>query len=105
MLWGNLVTLNALRRAKGLNLITLRPHCGESGDPSHLAGAYLCAASINHGIRLSDSAVLQYLYYVDQVGLSISPSMRAHALGTNPGTLPVCCALVSFARAYTPFGG
>jgi AMP deaminase len=73
MLYGNLVTLNALRRAKGLNTIALRPHCGESGDPSHLAGAYLCAASINHGIRLSDSAVLQYLYYLDQVGLSISP--------------------------------
>ena len=27
MLWGNLVSLNALRHAKGLNVITLRPHC------------------------------------------------------------------------------
>ena len=41
--------------------------------PHHLAGAYLCAASINHGIRLGESAVLQYLYYLDQVGLSVSP--------------------------------
>lgn len=73
MLWGNLSTLNRLRAAKGLNTIALRPHCGESGDPHHLAGAYLCAASINHGIRLGESAVLQYLYYLDQVGLSVSP--------------------------------
>ena len=108
MLYGNLTTLNALRAAKGLNTIALRPHCGEglcaymyicarhhrppppphtracmhthvhaypracmhageSGDPSHLAGAFLCASSINHGIRLSESAVLQYLYYLGQV--------------------------------------
>ena len=73
MLFGSLRTLNMLRAAKGLNTIALRPHCGESGDPSHLAGAYLCAASVNHGIKLSDSAVLQYLFYVDQVGLSLSP--------------------------------
>jgi len=73
MLWGSLRTLNMLRDARGLNTIALRPHCGESGDPNHLAGAYLCAASINHGIRLNESSVLQYLYYLDQVGCSISP--------------------------------
>jgi AMP deaminase len=73
VLWGNLQVLNRLRAARGLNTWALRPHAGESGDPSHLSGAYLCATSINHGIRLDQSIGLQYLYYLDHVGLSISP--------------------------------
>ena len=85
MLWGSLSTLNALRIAKGLNTIALRPHAGESGAPLHLGGAYLFATSINHGIRLSDSAVLQYLFYVDQVkpqdrrGLPANPPQSRHS--------------------------
>ena len=71
MLYGSLGTLNALRVAKGLNTIALRPHCGETGDPSHLAGAYLCANSINHGIKLGESAVMQYLFYLDQVRVRV----------------------------------
>ena len=29
--------------------------------------------SINHGIKLKEYTVLQYLYYIEQIGLSVSP--------------------------------
>jgi len=35
--------------------------------------AYLLAYSINHGINLRKTTVLQYLYYICQIGLSVSP--------------------------------
>ena len=65
--------LNALLRSKGLNTFQLRPHCGESGDKLHLASAYMLATGINHGIQLSNSIALQYLYMVDEVGVAVSP--------------------------------
>merc|ERR1712125_103439 len=39
----------------------------------HLAATYMLANSINHGINLEHQVSLQYLYYLDQVGLSCSP--------------------------------
>jgi len=72
-IWANLVNLNALRRAKGLNEITFRPHSGETGPSHHLASTFILAQSINHGIRLRENTVLQYLYYIAQVGISVSP--------------------------------
>ena len=39
----------------------------------HLAATYMLCESINHGILLDMQVSLQYLYYLDQVGLSISP--------------------------------
>lgn len=72
-LWANLEVLNSLRRARGLNTIALRPHAGETGNPMHLASTYILCESINHGINLNEVVSLQYLYYIDQVGLSISP--------------------------------
>lgn len=72
-LWGNLEVLNSLRRARGLNIFAFRPHAGETGDPMHLAATYLLCESINHGINLDMQVSLQYLYYLDQVGMSISP--------------------------------
>jgi len=71
--WANLQSLNALRRSRGLNLIAFRPHCGEAGPVHHLATTFLLAQSINHGIRLTESPTLQYLYYLAEVGMSISP--------------------------------
>ena len=58
----------------GMNTFDLRPHCGETGPTDHLAIAYLLARGINHGITLYHSIVLQYLYYLDQIGLAVSPS-------------------------------
>ena len=72
-LWANLEVLNRLRRARNLNTFAFRPHAGETGDPMHLAAAYLLCDSINHGIELDAQVSLQYLYYLDQVGLSMSP--------------------------------
>jgi len=72
-LWANMEVLNYLRRAKGLNTFAFRPHAGETGDPMHLAATYMLCGSINHGINLDRQVSLQYLYYLDQIGLTISP--------------------------------
>lgn len=72
-LWANLEVLNRLRSARGLNTLAFRPHAGETGDPMHLAATYMLCQSINHGISLDKQVSLQYLYYLDQVGMSISP--------------------------------
>lgn len=69
----NLDVLNRLRESRGLNTFALRPHAGETGDPMHLAATYILCDSINHGILLDMQVSLQYLYYLDQIGLSISP--------------------------------
>jgi len=72
-IWANLEVLNKLRATRGLNTFAFRPHAGETGDPMHLAATYMLCESINHGILLDMQVSLQYLYYLDQVGLSISP--------------------------------
>ncbi len=72
-LWSNLEVLNSLRRARGLNTIAFRPHAGETGNPLNLACTYLLSESIAHGINLDQQVSLQYLYYLDQVGLSCAP--------------------------------
>ncbi|KAF2299567.1 hypothetical protein GH714_038178 [Hevea brasiliensis] len=69
----NLYTLNKLRESKGLPTIKFRPHCGEAGDIDHLAAAFLLCHNISHGINLRKSPVLQYLYYLAQIGLAMSP--------------------------------
>ena len=66
-IWGNLEVLNRLRKAKGLNTFSFRPHAGETGDVMHLAASYMMCKSINHGINLDRQVSLQYLYYLDQV--------------------------------------
>ncbi|KGN54386.1 AMP deaminase isoform X1 [Cucumis sativus] len=71
--YANLYTLNKLRESKGMTTINLRPHSGEAGDIDHLAATFLTAHSIAHGINLRKSPVLQYLYYLAQIGLAMSP--------------------------------
>ncbi|KAG6535315.1 hypothetical protein ZIOFF_000280 [Zingiber officinale] len=71
--YANLYTLNKLRESKGLTTIKFRPHSGEAGDIDHLAATFLCANNIAHGIKLRKSPVLQYLYYLAQIGLAMSP--------------------------------
>ncbi|GAB5371388.1 hypothetical protein AAMO2058_001575600 [Amorphochlora amoebiformis] len=72
-MYANISVLNKLRKSKEMNTFTYRPHAGEAGDIEHLAATFLVANSINHGILLYHSPVLQYLYYLAQIGLSISP--------------------------------
>ena len=71
--YANLYTLNVLREIRGMSTFSLRPHAGESGPTHHLATAFLLARSVNHGINLMSSPTLQYLYYLSQIGLAMSP--------------------------------
>lgn len=72
-MWANICTLNKLRASRGLCTFQFRPHCGESGSLDHLVSAYLVADQINHGIRLKKNPSLQYLYYLSQIGIAMSP--------------------------------
>ncbi|XP_072997218.1 probable AMP deaminase [Typha latifolia] len=71
--YANLYTLNKLRESKGMTTIKFRPHSGEAGDIDHLAATFLTSHNIAHGINLRKSPVLQYLYYLSQIGLAMSP--------------------------------
>ncbi|EPY19670.1 AMP deaminase [Strigomonas culicis] len=72
-LYANIRTINEFRALRGFSTFSLRPHCGESGSDEHLYGAFLCANSICHGINLRNDNAMQYLYYLAQVGLHVSP--------------------------------
>ncbi|KAK9367844.1 hypothetical protein V1509DRAFT_565991 [Lipomyces kononenkoae] len=72
-LYANLTSLNALRERRGFNTLVLRPHAGEAGDTEHLVSAFLVAHSISHGILLRKVPFLQYLFYLDQIGIAMSP--------------------------------
>lgn len=69
----NMASLNVWRKQRGFNTFVLRPHCGEAGDPDHLAAAALCCFGINHGILLRKVPLLQYIFYLDQIGMAMSP--------------------------------
>ncbi|CAK7225055.1 AMP deaminase [Sporothrix bragantina] len=72
-LFANMATLNAWRKQRGFNTFLLRPHCGEAGDPEHLAVALLCSHSISHGLLLRKVPLLQYIFYLEQIGIAMSP--------------------------------
>ncbi|KZO96504.1 AMP deaminase [Calocera viscosa TUFC12733] len=72
-IYANMCSLNQWRKARGFNTFVLRPHCGEAGDPDHLASAFMLSHSISHGILLRKVPVLQYLFYLKQIGLAMSP--------------------------------
>ncbi|XP_043562340.1 AMP deaminase 3-like [Chiloscyllium plagiosum] len=60
-------------RERGLSTFQFRPHCGEAGSITHLVSAFLTADNISHGLNLKKSPVLQYLYYLAQVPIAMSP--------------------------------
>lgn len=81
-------------RERGLNTFNLRPHCGEAGPIHHLITGFMLAENISHGLLLRkvslwifpncdihswhlfsvlQSPVLEYLYYLAQVGIAMSP--------------------------------
>ncbi|CAF1202772.1 unnamed protein product [Rotaria sordida] len=72
-MYTNILTLNQLRKARGLNTYQLRPHCGEAGTAAHLVTAYMVAENISHGLLLRKSPVLEYLFYLCQIGIAMSP--------------------------------
>jgi AMP deaminase len=65
--------LNNYRAKRGFNTFVLRPHSGEAGDPEHLISAYLTSEGISHGILLRKIPFVQYLFYLDQIGVAMSP--------------------------------
>ena len=72
-MYANLTVLNHFRNERGLNTFVLRPHCGEAGPVQHLVAGFMMAESIAHGLLLRKVPVLQYLYYLCQIGLAMSP--------------------------------
>ena len=71
--YANLTVLNHFRHERGLNTFVLRPHCGEAGPVQHLVAGFMMAESIAHGLLLRKVPVLQYLYYLCQIGIAMSP--------------------------------
>uniref|UniRef100_A0A0N5AM92 AMP deaminase n=1 Tax=Syphacia muris TaxID=451379 RepID=A0A0N5AM92_9BILA len=72
-MYANLAVLNAFRRERKLNTFSLRPHCGEAGHVNHLVAGFLTSESIAHGLLLRKVPVLQYLFYLAQIGITMSP--------------------------------
>ncbi|KAG7519082.1 hypothetical protein JOB18_000842 [Solea senegalensis] len=72
-MYANMTVLNHLRRQRGFNTFVLRPHCGEAGPIHHLVSGFMLSESISHGLLLRKAPVLQYLYYLAQIGIAMSP--------------------------------
>ncbi|QPG75146.1 AMP deaminase [Brettanomyces nanus] len=72
-MYANIASLNVWRKLRGFNTFVLRPHCGEAGDPEHLISAYLTSEGISHGILLRKVPFVQYLFYLSQIGIAMSP--------------------------------
>ncbi|KAF8799362.1 AMP deaminase [Phlegmacium glaucopus] len=72
-MFANMASLNRWRRVRGFNTFVFRPHCGEAGDTDHLTSAFLTSHSISHGILLRKVPALQYLFYLKQIGIAMSP--------------------------------
>ncbi|XP_019942361.2 AMP deaminase 2-like isoform X2 [Paralichthys olivaceus] len=71
--YANMTVLNHLRSQRGLHTFVLRPHCGEAGPIHHLVSGFLLSENISHGLLLRKAPVLQYLYYLAQIGIAMSP--------------------------------
>ncbi|XP_075332705.1 AMP deaminase 2 isoform X2 [Odontesthes bonariensis] len=72
-MYANMTVLNHLRRQRGFHTLVLRPHCGEAGPIHHLVSGFLLSENISHGLLLRKAPVLQYLYYLAQIGIAMSP--------------------------------
>merc|ERR1712062_932869 len=81
--------LNHFRSERGLNTFVIRPHCGEAGPVQHLVAGFMMCESIAHGLLLRKVPVLQYLYYLCQIGIAMSPlSNNSLFLNYNRSPLP-----------------
>ena len=72
-IWANIGTLNEFRRSRNYSTFTFRPSCGERGSTDHLLGGFLLADGISYGLNLRLDSVMQYLFYLAQLGISVSP--------------------------------
>ena len=48
-----------------------------------MACGFLLADNINHGVELNRAPVLQYLFYLAQIGISMSPVSNKHLFMNN----------------------
>ncbi|CCW67726.1 unnamed protein product [Phytomonas sp. Hart1] len=88
-LWANITSLNEFRASRGLGTFTFRPQCGEQGSMDHLIGGFLLANGINHGVTLAKHPVLEYMYYLSQLGIAMSPlSNTANVCGYLENAFP-----------------
>ncbi|KAJ6504695.1 hypothetical protein C8R47DRAFT_1103278 [Mycena vitilis] len=88
-MFANMASLNNWRQKRGFNTFVLRPHAGEAGDTDHLTSAFLTSHSISHGILLRKVPALQYLFYLKQIGIAMSPlSNNALFLAYERNPLP-----------------
>ncbi|XP_061639401.1 AMP deaminase 2-like isoform X2 [Phyllopteryx taeniolatus] len=71
--YANITVLNHLRRRRGFHTFVVRPHCGEAGPIHHLVSGFMLSENISHGLLLRKAPVLQYLYYLAQIGIAMSP--------------------------------
>ena len=58
--------------------------CLQAGDIDHLVAAYMLCENIAHGINLRKSPCLQYMFYLSQVGLCMSP-LSNNSVGRREG--------------------
>ncbi|KAG8589164.1 hypothetical protein GDO81_006284 [Engystomops pustulosus] len=65
--------LIAFKPQRGFHTFVLRPHCGEAGPIHHLVSGFMLSQNISHGLLLRKAPVLQYLYYLAQIGIAMSP--------------------------------
>ncbi|ORZ04396.1 hypothetical protein BCR41DRAFT_414194 [Lobosporangium transversale] len=72
-MFANIASLNNFRQKRKFSTFVLRPHCGEAGDTDHLISGFLTSFGISHGITLRKSPGMQYLYYLSQLGIAVSP--------------------------------
>ncbi|KEG10369.1 putative adenosine monophosphate deaminase [Trypanosoma grayi] len=73
-IWANLCSLNAFRRRKGLNTLQLRAIAGgRSSQLDVLVYSYLLCDSVANAVVLEHQPVLQYLYGIQRIGVTMSP--------------------------------
>ncbi|KAJ3935906.1 MAG: hypothetical protein NXY57DRAFT_1089910 [Lentinula lateritia] len=88
-MYANMASLNRWRQQRGFSTLVFRPHSGEAGDTDHLTSAFLTGHSISHGILLRKVPALQYLFYLRQIGIAMSPlSNNALFLSYERNPLP-----------------
>lgn len=72
--YANLVNLNKFRKQRGFTTLVLRPHVGEHGPVDHQIGGWLIGSNIQHGLEMRNAPVIEYLYYLSQVGIGNAPT-------------------------------
>jgi len=71
-IWVNTNSLNGFRGRLGLPPLLFRPISGFINGIDELGVAFLVADSICHGNQLKSSSILQYLYYLEQIGICMA---------------------------------